>query len=113
MIRKLLILNFTIWVTTVLLICQTPNIDTTIYTPRGIAIAADYFIGDDYTFYEADSIDNDYVVANPKAILIGSVTRKYNCHGYAWHKIEGGIDVWVYALYDTAYYGFGIFPYFG
>ena len=113
MIRKFLILNCIVWLTTLSLACQTPDphTDTTIYTPRGIAISAKFFTGDDYTFYEADSLDNDYLADYPDATLIGSSSKKYNCHGYAWHRIEGGIDVWMNGLFDTTYYGYGLFPY--
>jgi len=62
--------------------------------------------------HKADSIDNSYLAEYPGSILIGSSSRKYNCHGYAWHKIEGGIDVWLEGRYDTSFYGFGLVPYF-
>ena len=27
--------------------------------------------------------------------MIGPPTERYNCHGYAWHKSEGGNSVWI------------------
>lgn len=112
MINRIFIFNLIFWLKTVSLICQSPSIDTTIYTPRGIAITADFFIGVDFTTYEADSVDNDFLADYPNATLIGSSSKKYNCHGYAWHRIEGGIDVWMSGLFDTTFYGYGLFPYF-
>jgi tetratricopeptide (TPR) repeat protein len=39
--------------------------------------------------------DDYYTSQYPNATLISSSSRKYNCHGYAWYKSEGGAAVWI------------------
>ncbi len=90
----------------------TPNVDTVIYTPRNVPVEdVVKYIGDDYTTYEADSIDDSFLADYAGAILIGSSSRRYNCHGYAWTLIEGGDAVWINGLYDSTYYEYGLLPY--
>lgn len=86
--------------------------DTVIYTPSNIPIPALYYTGDDFTYYEASGTDDDFLAEFPGAILLESSTKRYNCHGFAWSKIEGGLEVWLTGSYDSAVYHYGLLPYF-
>lgn len=37
----------------------------------------------------------DVIYTYPQASQIGSATRDYNCHGFAWHYSEGSSPVWI------------------
>jgi hypothetical protein len=46
------------------------------------------------------SLDQHYSITYPNATQIKtydgfSSTRKFNCHGYAWLRVEQGIDRWI------------------
>ena len=56
------------------------------------------FTGTDYSGPEASQQDDIYIDAFPNAILLQSSSKKYNCHGYAWHVIEGGV---MFGLQET------------
>lgn len=73
-----------------------------IYTPMGSPVVT-------YFMYESSltwrlSLDNEYAQTYPNATQITthteqgyelSSTRKFNCHGYAWLRVEQGIDRWI------------------
>jgi hypothetical protein len=76
----------------------------------GVFITADYLViirtpnnsivPDTYVLDEMSSYDiimgNNYVEDNyPLAERISDASRRYNCHGYAWHLSEGGSYVWI------------------
>lgn len=102
---KILFIVFLFFISSKLVNSQpSPNKDTTIYTPRNSAVNAIFFLGDDYTTFEADSLDNLYLADYPGSILIESSSRKYNCHGYAWALIENDIPVWIDGYNDLSPY---------
>ncbi|GHV58491.1 hypothetical protein FACS1894182_11050 [Bacteroidia bacterium] len=69
-----------------------------IYTPNGSPVVT-------YVMCESSlptrlSFDQQYTQTYPSAIQIItydglSSTRKFNCHGYAWLRVEQGIDRWI------------------
>jgi len=75
------------------------NCQENIYTPKGHLVVA-YYIPDEYPDSLRDVFDNAYSLEYPNADLIityggYSTTKKFNCHGYAWHVSEGGDYVWI------------------
>lgn len=65
---------------------------TLISTPFGSSVAAGVLTGNDL-----NSNDFAYYLSElslyPSATLVGYPTASYNCHGYAWHMVEGGNTV--------------------
>ncbi len=58
-----------------------------VYTPRGTLIPDSYITVE---FADDDDIpywNNYYDIIFQNDELIGNSTRRYNCHGYAWHMI--------------------------
>jgi hypothetical protein len=41
--------------------------------------------------------------------FLSEATRKYNCHGYAWHMTEGTDTVYIYTPYDDDYWTAGTY----
>ncbi len=72
-----------------------------VYTPKGLAVwnyASS--TSDVATFAEMtqDNIaycDSFYLTPYPNVTVIEYSTHKYNCHGYAWHKVEHGENRWI------------------
>ncbi|MGQ7868303.1 hypothetical protein [Sunxiuqinia sp. sy24] len=67
-------------------------------TPKGTTVIA--YITSENSNYWRDYYDTYYASAYPNAVQIEtydgySSTRKFNCHGYAWHISEGGSDRWI------------------
>ena len=67
---------------------------TTVITPTGVSVDAlqfMYWIYNDFTPSEQASEDYQWT-NNYNCEIINSSTKYYNCHGYAWHNIEGNMD---------------------
>jgi len=78
------------------LYCQTQMYD--IFTPMGSAVRT--FLTNEASIAERTFFDGSYGMQHPNAIQITvydhlSSTRKFNCHGYAWLRVEQGIDRWI------------------
>lgn len=70
----------------------------TIYTPNGSVVPDTYQItGDDNTLSPSElAALASFLYTNYEgAELLGGLTNRYNCHGYAWHVSEGGNNVWI------------------
>jgi len=70
-----------------------------IYTPLGNQVNA-LMYDCDYDEGTKLAMDNDYANKYPNAIQMPtydgySSTLKFNCHGYAWGRVEHGIDRWM------------------
>ncbi|WP_139785077.1 hypothetical protein [Parabacteroides sp. Marseille-P3160] len=93
------ILLFTIGVTTSLSVqaqCDIQMYD--IYTPKGSPVVT--FLMCESSSERRQALDNYYAQSYPNATQIitydgFSSTRKFNCHGYAWLRVEQGIDRWL------------------
>lgn len=83
-------------------------IDVTINTHRSSTVGEE-FIETDFTSAEAAARDNLALTAYPSAILLQTSTMYYNCHGFAWHIIEGGNNVWI--IGDNQSGDNGLLPY--
>ncbi|OGS40252.1 MAG: hypothetical protein A3K77_03805 [Euryarchaeota archaeon RBG_13_31_8] len=61
---------------------------TTVQTPRGVNVDALRFVGEDF---DSDEIEywNDWWTNGYNCRILANSTNYYNCHGYAWHNIEG------------------------
>ncbi|WP_129590697.1 DUF7689 domain-containing protein [Sanguibacter massiliensis] len=68
---------------------------TKVYTPRGAAVPALRWSGQDFTAAEKSQANSWVKRAYPSVEVIGSATMKYNCHSYAWHKQSTANDVWI------------------
>ena len=67
-----------------------------IYTPNGSVVPdAGVLVGEDYTQEYKQSINNDILNNYDDVEILGDATKKYNCHGYAWHMTENGDTVWI------------------
>ncbi|MDR1369699.1 MAG: T9SS type A sorting domain-containing protein [Dysgonamonadaceae bacterium] len=69
-----------------------------IYTPNGSLVIT--FLNCEYSFQDRVRIDSTYAHNFPEAIQIPtynglSSSDKFNCHGYAWIKVEQYIDRWI------------------
>ena len=69
-----------------------------IYTPLGSPVVT--FLMCESSTYIRSYYDNYYTQTYPSATQIEtyngySSTRKFNCHGYAWLRVEQGIDRWI------------------
>ena len=64
---------------------------TSLATPKGITVNALVFDEENYDDFDANWIAywDDYWIDDWDAELIEHSTKYYNCHGYAWHNIEG------------------------
>jgi hypothetical protein len=75
-----------------------------IYTPMGSSVVT-WLTCEASTANRVNS-DNYYSNAYPNAEMIIvydglSSTRKFNCHGYAWLRVEQNIDRWIGYMYTT------------
>ena len=67
-------------------------------TPKGTTVIA--YITSENSNYWRNYYDTYYANAYPNAVQIEtydgySSTRRFNCHGYAWHISDGGSDRWI------------------
>jgi hypothetical protein len=67
---------------------------TTIKTPNNVSIDAGIFTGTDFNSTEAAGWDA-YWKGSWDVEILSTSTQTYNCHGYAWHKVDGGGTYWV------------------
>ncbi|MCF0255443.1 MAG: hypothetical protein HUK10_04020 [Bacteroides heparinolyticus] len=51
---------------------------------------------------EISQIDAYSISTYPNAVYLGSSTRTYNCHSYAWNMTQGGQTCWVDATISTS-----------
>jgi len=68
-------------------VCPT---STPVYTPRGTPIDVYIMTSPELTFFEKDSLAKWCLKYYPNTTFISEATRSYNCHAYAWYKVEGG-----------------------
>lgn len=66
---------------------------TTVYTYYGTMVEG--FNYDEMSNDEINSLNNYVETAFPNATYINTATRSYNCHSYAWNKIDGGNTCWI------------------
>ena len=69
-----------------------------IYTPNGSPVVT--FLMCESSIEKRKSLDQYYAQHYPHAVQIKtydncSSTRKFNCHGYAWLRVEQNIDRWI------------------
>ena len=69
-----------------------------IYTPAGNPVVT--FLMCESSLQTRQGFDATYAQTYPNAIQLNtydncSATRKFNCHGYAWLRVEQGIDRWI------------------
>ncbi len=69
-----------------------------IYTPKGSPVVT--FLMCESSIEKRKSLDQYYAQRYPHAVQIKtydncSSTRKFNCHGYAWLRVEQNIDRWI------------------
>lgn len=100
---KKFIFLFILGITTSLLLhgqCDIRMYD--IYTPKGSPVVT--FLMCESSLARRLSLDSHYTQTYPNATQIKthteqgyqiSSTRKFNCHGYAWLRVEQGIDRWI------------------
>ena len=85
------------------LLTGTYNFDNTlVYTPFGTQIEALVLNGNDLNSVDYANCMSK-IILYPGATIIGNPTASYNCHGYAWHMVEGGSNV-VIELYSAQAY---------
>lgn len=65
-----------------------------VYTPRGTAVSV-YLITSDYTNKEILNQDLQDSIAYPNAERLGSSTKHYNCHSYAWYLSSTNNTYWM------------------
>lgn len=66
-----------------------------VYTPKGTLIPNTSEILTELTSLEIQNIINSTTSQFPNAVILENPTRKYNCHAYAWHIVDGGSNVWI------------------
>jgi len=82
---------------------STQDYGSTVYTPRGSAVAVTTMT------YELTSSQiasyNNYVQTNyPSASRERNASRKYNCHSYAWYTTSASNDRWMNTPGDDRYW---------
>ncbi|MEA5404618.1 T9SS type A sorting domain-containing protein [Arcicella sp. DC2W] len=77
--------------------------NATILTPKG-SFVSDAVHPQEISQNDINTINSYYdnYVVGPSAQRIGSATKSYNCHGYAWFNADGGSRVWIGYYGDTA-----------
>lgn len=88
--KKFFIISSIICGTYVIGFCQ-EDIQSDVTTPKGSTVIAWVNAEQESAFRE--SFDNGYALAYPENLMIDtydqkSSTRRFNCHGYAWHIVE-------------------------
>ena len=86
------------------LYCDVPMYD--IFTPRGTLVET--LLNDEQPDFRQRIMDDAWGLSFPGVELIilydgVSSTRKFNCHGYAWLRVEEGIDRWMNRPSDEYY----------
>lgn len=69
--------------------------NASIFTPNCSPVPDSKIISEIWSPSDILAINTGYQSFWPNAILINDASYTYNCHGYAWHVIEGGENVWV------------------
>jgi hypothetical protein len=70
--------------------------NVTIYTPKySVVPDAGVYVLQDFTQDYKQSINNEILNNYDDVEILGDATKKYNCHGYAWHMTENGDTVWI------------------
>lgn len=68
--------------------------NTTVTTPTGVPVNAlqfKYWVYNDFTS-EEQALEDYQMTHNYNCEVISSSTKYYNCHGYAWHNVEGNME---------------------
>lgn len=91
---KKIIITITLFVLSVIVKGQWAEYkSTTLNTPTGVSI--DAFIFDDENNEDFDEEEviaqNDDWTEGYNCEILADATKYYNCHGYAWHNIEGNM----------------------
>jgi hypothetical protein len=102
--------QFSLSISIIVVLCinsysQTHDFQTR-YTPTGEEILGGVLYPEyELTESEKDSLEDYWLDQYDNRItVLGEATRKYNCHGYAWHLTEGTDTVYIYSPYDDAYW---------
>lgn len=82
---------------------------STVKTPKGSAVSV-RVITSEFSSKEIASVNATYQKAYPKAKLLRSASKKYNCHSYAWYSQSTSNNVWMddptKYMTDGSYAGF-------
>lgn len=73
---------------------RTNDYGTTIYTPRGSAVAATQMTTE-LTSAQITSNNNYVATSYPNATRETNASRKYNCHSYAWYNQSTSNSIWI------------------
>ena len=82
---------------------------TNVKTPNNNTVPYTYIytgIDTSYTQTELNSLAPEISYLYDGAVIVGTSTKKYNCHGYAWHIYEGGSNAWIGKDNTTAHYAY-------
>lgn len=67
---------------------------TYVSTPNGTSVTVD-ILGEQLTFNEKVSLNQQTQTAYPNATLVSSSTTNYNCHSYAWYSNTSSNTYWM------------------
>lgn len=96
------------WLATAMFSPLYAQTSTTIYTPKGSAVAA--LVNQESSSAQLAQYNNDAATQFPNATRLADASAKYNCHAYAWHLSEGSTyKVWLDTPGDDAYWNDGSF----
>lgn len=92
--KSLLVLMLLLSIT----VAEAQLIQSDVCTPNGSTVQA--YITPENTQTMREYWDDYYSIHYPNATQIKtynnlSSTRRFNCHGYAWHRVYGGSDRWI------------------
>jgi hypothetical protein len=69
-------------------------INTTVKTPTDVTVDALSFVSTEFTSSEA-AYWNSVWKGNWDVEILANSTYSHNCHGYAWHMVDGGTTIWI------------------
>ncbi len=96
------------WLSTTVFSSLFAQTSTTVYTPKGSAVAALVF--QEFTSAEITQVNNLAANEYPNATRLADASKIYNCHAYAWHLSEGSTNkVWINTPGDDTYWNDGSF----
>jgi len=98
----IIVFSFCVFYLCIAQLCYDPDYTyiTTVKTPKGNTVPETYiFTGTDFSTPNQGQIDawkaDLYEEYGANAVYVGAPSKKYNCHGYAWHVYDGGSYVWI------------------
>ncbi len=65
-----------------------------VYTPKGNSVSV-FVMTSEFSQKEIAASDAKTKRTYPRASLVGSTSRKYNCHSYAWYNNSSNNNVWM------------------